>query len=512
MTTETLVTQPRFRLAIAEPMLHCVVAVLIVVVSVSSFAISTLFGVGVALTITVLTATILPAGMPLLVAVAFLFQNTVVAWYTPLIPDNDTFDSLRGANFVILMAAFAAFVTASFQARVRAIAPLRPWLVGSMILVGVIALYFGLGVVRGVPKDAIVYFRNAITPVACFFVGTVSASLYRIDMRRTVLWLGVAVVFYGYCELFFTMDFLSVFHGDLYIERDIWRQIQTGVWEKALAETGIVLRGLQDVMTTNFFNLPGLGDLFPKVFRIGGPNFHNISFAYALSVISAWLLFNRRWGLSLLALPLLVVIGSKGAMALLIFAAFVRIASPLFGVRPTLILTLVGAFFWLTGSILFGIRSGDYHVLGLLAGLRDFLDDPLGQGLGIGGNLSSTSININWELAQAEGAAGIPMESAVGVMLYQMGIGSVVFFGFLIALMRTAWRTFAQGAGFPSLFLFVSVLIVSANAVLQEEAFFSPLALGLCLLLGGVTLGAAWNPSSRVDSDKNQLRQSRVFS
>lgn len=495
--TETALQAPapsRLGSATREALLHCAVAVTVVIVAVSSFAVSTVFGIAATFVLTFAVATILPAGIPFLIAVSFLFQNTVVAWYTPLILDNVTFDAMRGANFVILMAAFAAFLAASFQARARAIAALRPWIVGGMVLIAVIMVYLGLGVVHGVPKDAIVYFRNTITPVACFYIAVVSASLYRVELGRTIFWLGVAAVIYGYCELVFTMDFLSLFHGDLYIERDIWRQIQTGVWEKALHETGFVLRNLQDVMTTNFFNLPMLGDVFPKVFRIGGPNFHNVSFAYGLSVISVWLLFNKRWLLPLLALPLLLVIGSKGAMVLLVFGLFVRLAAPLVGVRLTLIATLLGAFCWVAGSILFGMRTGDYHVLGLFAGLRDFLDNPLGVGLGFGGNLSSTSVDVNWQLAQAEGAADTPMESAIGVMLYQMGIGSLVFLGFLAAMARTAWRSYARGADFSVLFLFLAVVIVSANAVLQEEAFFSPLALGLCLLLGGASLGSAWHP------------------
>ncbi|TIT71004.1 MAG: hypothetical protein E5W56_22350, partial [Mesorhizobium sp.] len=42
------------------------------------------------------------------------------------------------------------------------------------------------------------------------------------------------------------------------------------------------------------------------------------------------------------------------------------------------------------------------------------------------------------------------------------------------------------------LFGFVGVVTISANAVLQEEAFYSPLALAFCLLLVGVSLGTGW--------------------
>jgi hypothetical protein len=128
-------------------------------------------------------------------------------------------------------------------------------------------------------------------------------------------------------------------------------------------------------------------------------------------------------------------------------------------------------------------------VLGLIAGVRDFLGNPLGQGLGLGGNLSSTSINLDWDRAQGEGAAAVPVESAVGVMLYQMGIGSFVFFGFLAALAVSAGRRLIETGRPDFLFAFVAIVTISANAVLQEEAFFSPLALGLALLLTGVSFG-----------------------
>lgn len=494
MTTETLRTrsEPRLSPAAATALLHAALAVLVVVTSVSAFAVSTVFGVAATFLMMLGVAILLPASVPFIIATAFLFQNAVVAWYTPLIPDNTTFDALRGSNFIILMTSFGAFFAAAFQPRVLMIAAIRPWLIGAMLLGLVIVFYLGLGALHGEAKDAVVYFRNVITPVACFFVAIIAASLYRIDLHRLIPWLAGVAIFYGYCELTFAMDFLSLFHGDLYIERDIWRQIQTGVWEKALQQTGFVLRNLQDVMMTDVFNLPMLSGIFPKVFRIGGPTFHSISYAYGLSIASVWLLFNKRWLLPLLALPLLVVIGSKGAMVLLLLAIFVRLAAPLIGARLALILMTLAAIAWIAGSILFGMRSGDYHVLGLFAGVRDFLHNPFGVGLGFGGNLSSDAVNINWEQSQADGAASIPMESAIGVMIYQMGIGSLAFLGFLLAIVRATWRAYRRSHDFSLLFLYVGTVVISANAVLQEEAFFSPLALGFCLLLGGVGLGTQW--------------------
>lgn len=472
-----------------EASFHLSVSFLAVVAAVAAFAIWTPFGFAATFLLTALLALSVPAGVPVLIVCAFLFQNLVVAWFTPFVPDDNTFDALRGANFVLLMTAFGLFAVASFQKRVRAFPALRPWLLLSFALCAVIGLYLILGAVRGGPKDAVIYFRNTITPLACFHIAILAASLYRIEMRAAVTWLCAIAVAYGYLEQAFRMDFLSLFHGDLYIQRGLKEQIEAGVWEKALRETGFVLRGLEDTMTTAFFNTAAFGDVLPRMFRNGGPNFHPISYAYALALLSSWLLFRGRWLWPLAALPLLLVIGSKGAAFLLVVALGSRLFYRPARVGLTLAVVVLLAAAWTAAATVYGARHGDYHVLGLIAGVREFLAKPFGQGLGIGGNLSSTSLNLDWSVAQDQGAVSVPVESAVGVMLYQMGLGSFVFFGFLVALARHAARRLSKTGNPDFLFAFVTVVTISANAALQEEAFFSPLALGLCLLLVGVAFG-----------------------
>jgi 4-amino-4-deoxy-L-arabinose transferase-like glycosyltransferase len=86
------------------------------------------------------------------------------------------------------------------------------------------------------------------------------------------------------------------------------------------------------------------------------------------------------------------------------------------------------------------------------------------------------------------------MESAVGVLLYQMGVAAFAVFAFVGAIGWTAYTAWRRSGDYTILWLVVAVVVISANAVLQEEAYFSPLALGLALLLGGVGLGTLWNP------------------
>ena len=483
---------PPLPLSTGEAGLHVFLAFVLLALAVPCFVISTVFGLAVTFVATLALCIVLPASAPTLIIVSFMFQNLVIACFTPLVANDEAFDTIRGVNFVILVTAYGAFLLASFQTRTRELVELQPLLRLAIVTLGVICFYFALGATHGNPRDAVVYFRNTLTPLACFHVAVVAAGLYPVDLRKTLIWLGAAAVAYGYCELFFTFDFLSLFNGDLYVERQLARQVDTGAFERLLRETGYVVLNIQDMMTTTLFNTPFFKDIFPRIYRIAGPNFHQISYAYALCTISVWLLFRRNWILPLLAFPLLVVIGSKGAAAMLAFALLFKATGRLMPARLALALVPIGAIAWIATALFLGVRSGDYHTLGFLSGLHGFAGNPLGHGLGIGGNLSSAFDTVNWENAQASGATSTPVESAVGVMLYQMGFGAFLFFGFVAALAVTCSRLFVRTGDEVFAFGVIALVVISANAVLQEEAFLSPLALGFVLLLVGVSLGGYW--------------------
>jgi len=141
-----------------------------------------------------------PAGIPVVIICAFLYQKLMVAWYTPYIPDNDTFDALRGTNFIILMTAFCIFLAASFQHRVRALTELRGWLLLSVVLCGTICFYFALGAVHGGPRtrSSISATRSRRSPVStsrswppAFIPSTCARACSG----------GTGAVIYGYVEL-----------------------------------------------------------------------------------------------------------------------------------------------------------------------------------------------------------------------------------------------------------------------------------------------------------------------
>jgi hypothetical protein len=67
----------------SEALLHVCVSLIVVVLTVSAFAVWTPFGIAATFLLTLIVSNALPAGVPVLIICAFLYQNLVVTWYTP---------------------------------------------------------------------------------------------------------------------------------------------------------------------------------------------------------------------------------------------------------------------------------------------------------------------------------------------------------------------------------------------------------------------------------------------
>ena len=99
---------------------------------------------------------------------------------------------------------------------------------------------------------------------------------------------------------------------------------------------------------------------------------------------------------------------------------------------------------------------------------------------------------INWSQFQHLGETNIALESAVGVLLYQMGVCAIFVLGVLVWL---AWKLWALHVRSHDPLLAVGalgLLTILANGIFQEEALFAPLALGLIAGLAGLLLGRAY--------------------
>lgn len=478
------------RRAVGAAAIDFAIPTFVVGIAVAAASASLYLAIGLAFAMTVVVALLMPRAVPFLLLFAFLFQNWFIAASASWVTDLALFDAMRAINFVVLMAAYGCFTLAVLLNRTLVPPQVLRWIIGGWIVVGLIVLYVGLGAVRGSPRDAILYLRNILTPIACFQIALICGARFRHNLVPAVTIATLIIIAYGYGELLFTTDFLALFGGDKYIALRMKDDILHGIYDRMLADTGFVLRGIEDFMTVPLFNITGSSDDAIRIFRLSGPNFHPISYGYALAILTAWLFVHRvRW-VVLLALPVMIAVGSKGALAVLTMVLLSLLVVRVFKPASARLVIVSILLLYLAGTLVLGLRGGDYHVLGLISGLREFVTGPWGHGIGEGGVTSSIGLSIDWESAQENGFTSIPVESTVGVLLYQMGVAAFAVFALVLAIGHRSWKAFTIYRRPEFLFGAVATWTITVNAFFQEEAYFAPLALGTALILIGTTLGA----------------------
>jgi hypothetical protein len=426
---------------------------------------------------------------PVVLIFAYVFQNFFVALVSPDLGSVDALNAIRAYNFLLTLVVWLILAGGFWLRRPgfpRAIRRLIGVTTAALVLIGV---YFVLGAV-GNPNSAIVYLRNVATPFLLFQICLLAASRHRLSVVGPLTVVAALALLYGYVELGWHDELLRLFNGDSYLGLLADQGRDAGVWLRALQETGRVFRDYRDTLVVDFLNTPLLGDLGFQVYRLEGPNFHPISFAYVLAGFGIVLGAARRWWYGLLALPLLLVIGSKGALILLVATTAALVAVRVFGRRLGMLACLFLLAAYAAFGIILGIRSGDYHVIGLIGGLNGFLANPLGHGLGAGGNLSLNVSALDWTKSQSVGSTDVAVESAVGVLLYQMGIAGIALLGVLAWLATRLWGCYRLTLSRAHAIGAFALLTMIVNGLFQEEALFAPLALGLIAAFAGLLLGS----------------------
>ena len=362
-------------------------------------------GIAACAGIAVLLGLFAAPALPICLIFAYLSQNFVVALVSPAIDSIEQFNAIRAYNFVFTVVAWAAvtgpywLTRASYDRRFRRIIDLTT---AGLVVVGA---YFVIGLAAN-PSGAIVYMRNIATPILLFQVFAFVAYRHRLSMTIPLLVLALFALGYGYLELLAHDALFRSINGDVYLNWRIKQDYEAGVWVKELHETGRVMRSYLDTLLVDFLNTPLLQHLELRFYRLLGPNFHFISYAYALAVFCVILCATGRWWYGALALPLLLIVGSKGALvfAVLVMLALITLLR-LRGFAPLLVMTAVLLTYVAVG-ILAGIQTQDYHVMGFFGGLRGFMSNPIGRG--IGGRRQSVDGNEHDRLEQitASGAHG----------------------------------------------------------------------------------------------------------
>ena len=421
---------------------------------------------------------------------ALLYQNFFVSLAAGSIVSDDDFDVIRGYNFVLLSVTWLVTTVtflAGWRDRNRALDPCVRVLVAVFAVLGV---YFLLGfALYGI--TAIIYLRNIVTPLLLFQICVLAFVRQPIRLGQAMTVLSVLLVVCGFVEFFQRDLWLDLTNGHAYWERAQGPNYVTLAYDKAFQESGIVQTGLLDSFSITLFNSPLLADYDIRIMRLFGPNMHAISFAYALSFFATFALYRGRLLLAGLLFVLLFLTSAKGPLILFLLVGLSWFLFRLFGARFAFACHCLALAAYAAIGIAVGRSIGDYHVIGLMGGLLEFLANPIGRGIGAGGNLSSEFVNIDWSAAQAAGRTPFAVESAVGVLLYQTGVFAFALIGVYAWI---AWRVLliAEKTG-NDLHAAAALALVAmtVTGLFQEEAYFAPLALAMFMALAGMIVGAS---------------------
>src|ERR1041384_21941 len=445
--------------------------------------------------LSVILSFIRAASIPVVLVVAYLFQNLFVALLSPYIQGNEQLNTIRAYKF-LMTASIWLVLTAGYwlnrrhlDRRVRLAADCTT---GALVLIGV---YFVIGLASHA-ESAVTYLRNIAAPFLLFQVCLLSAQRSPLEFTKPLVVIASLATAYGFLELFAQQELFSLVNGDVYVGLRIRQEYEAGVWLKQLQQTGYVMRSYLDSLTIDFLNTPLLPDTNIKLYRLLGPNFHSISFAYALAILAMILAASRRWIWAILVLPPLLVIGSKGALVTFFLVLVFLFLVTRLGLFRNIAWYLVTVTAYAVAGIAIGLRAADYHAIGFMGGVRGFLANPLGRGIGAGGNLTLSVSSYDWSRSQELGHTDLALESAAGVLLYQMGIAGLAILGVLIWIALVLWRQLRLTGDHMLAVAALGLLAVMVNGIFQEEALFAPLALGLMCAFAGVLLGSTYRSTA----------------
>lgn len=473
--------------ALISGSIQIAIAAIVTAAPVVAHTVHPLLGAALVVLLAGTCAVLSPALAIVTVLFSFIFQNLVVSIISDRILTADDFDIIRSYNFFILCITWLV-VAWRFLTE-----PQRPQLyrlitisTAAMCLIG---LYFLVGFAL-YGFTAIVYLRNVVSPLLLFQICAVAFANAPIRLGPALTGIGIMVMYCGFAEFLYRDDWLYFTNGYAFWSLNTGPNWETMAYDKAVRETGKVVAGLTDTFKVEFFNSPLLADFGVNMMRLFGPNMHSISFAYCLSFFATFAIYRGRFVQALVFFVLMFLSNAKGPIIMFIMVGGSWAVFRLFGTRMAFCLHIAALCVYAVAGAVVGLQIGDYHVLGLMSGFHEFFLNPVGYGLGAGGNYSSEFSKIDWAQAQALGRTPFPVESSVGVLLYQMGVFATAIIAVFVWI---AWRVMmlarvTQNGLHAATAL--SLLSIVANGFFQEEAYFSLLTLTIFLGLAGMILGA----------------------
>lgn len=416
-----------------------------------------------------------------LLLVLSTFQNLGIAIASGSIADPAFFRVLQGTNFAVLSICGVRALADEILSWKACSEAERRLILGMSGALGLVLLYSVIGLRATSATSVAIYFRYTVTGLLSLIVGV---AVSRTATLRELCAFAICV---GACSAVLLVP-------EVFASRSYFRAI--GAPEYFTLKYGVAYNenDVLSAVTRRFFNLPIYTDAVSR--RFLSSVMHQVSYGYILLSAAVAALAMKRSVPATVFAVLVLLAGVKGpAIALVAVMGLIAWSSTVrTGTSALLLMVLAG---YIVGGSVVGLLLRDQHAVGFLAGLESILDAPLGHGIGVGGNLSDAVRDVggaNWDVWRSAGAP-FALESAIGVLMYQMGLLSLpvvaIYLWCSVSVLRKFGFRSAEGV------VVVAFCMVLANGIFQEEAF-APYAIGTMSLL----LGAAFGHLSGVTSPR----------
>lgn len=416
-----------------------------------------------------------------LLLVLSTFQNLGIAIASESIADPVFFRVLQGTNFAVLSICGVRALADELLSWKACSEAERRLILGMMGALGLVLLYSVVGVRATSATSVAIYFRYTVTGLLSLIVGV---AVSRTATLRELCAFAICV---GACSAILLIP-------EVFASRSYFRAI--GAPEYFTLKYGVAYNenDVLGAVTRRFFNLPIYTDAISRRFMSGV--MHQVSYGYILLSAAVAALAMKRAVPAVVFAVLVLAAGVKGpAIALIAVIGFIVWSRTVrMGTSALMVLVLAG---YIVGGSVVGLLLRDQHAVGFLAGLQSILDAPFGHGIGVGGNLSDAVRDVggaNWDVWRSAGAP-FALESAIGVLMYQMGLLSLpvvaIYIWCSVFVLREHGFRSAEGV------VVAAFAMVLANGIFQEEAF-APYAIGTMSLF----LGAAFGAASRLPSPR----------
>ena len=435
-----------------------------------------------------------------------IYQNWIISILSDGM-DYNTYMTLLGSSFAALVVLSAISLTRLMSSKGRY--PHDRLLLAVKLALFVACVYALIGLAKVGGSSAAVYFREATSLVLAVPIG--------LDVGRIWGYRTVAIGFLASAALSVAVSAVEIATPAAYydaINAPTYVNMKYSRMESSMKDpldAGLVYSGqqLKDNQEAVFFNVTG-SESNGRSFRFMGTTLNPIAYGYLLADIAlvslsigtiAWL-----W----IVVPMMAMIGVKGAALLSICSLALWLIWRLNHSRRFLFISgviLIAGY--VAFGLSFGLQRGDWHVIGFLGGLKGLLSDPIGRGLGVGGNFSTLGMQrVNWEQFQHTGAT-FALESAIGVLVYQMGIASAAIFAIIVYLIKDAPFGLKKAAWRDIIFL--GLATVTVNGIFQEEAFTS-YSCGMFTLFASIITANGYRESALFAGKAAAARLPRVRS